>query len=206
MKYGYIYIIKNTINEKVYIGQTSISAEERFKSHLKLLQSNSKQLIYKAIKKYGKDKFYIETLQTCLLDELDEKEEFWIEKYKSFGKGYNLCAGGKQPRRQPVKTIFDEDIKKICFLYNEGKSTRYIEETLNISRWYITRIIKNNNILIRSKSHKLKVFNKISKDELLKQLSLNISMRKIAKNLLVSESAIRKAIKRFKINIVEYKQ
>jgi len=32
---GYIYIIKNDINDKIYIGQTSRSIEVRWKEHVR---------------------------------------------------------------------------------------------------------------------------------------------------------------------------
>ena len=35
MKVGSIYIIKNKINDKVYIGQTTMTVHERFMVHLK---------------------------------------------------------------------------------------------------------------------------------------------------------------------------
>jgi len=35
MRTGSIYIIKNTINDKVYIGQTTMTVHERFMSHKK---------------------------------------------------------------------------------------------------------------------------------------------------------------------------
>ena len=55
-----IYIIKNDINDKVYIGQ-SINSEERFKSHCKGAYDNS--IIDRAIAKYGKQHFWYEILE-----------------------------------------------------------------------------------------------------------------------------------------------
>ena len=46
---GYIYIIKNYKNNKVYIGQTTQDVEKRFKQHLKCSKSNKNQLIYRFI-------------------------------------------------------------------------------------------------------------------------------------------------------------
>ena len=43
---GYIYIIKNYKNNKVYIGQTTQDVEKRFNQHLKCSKSNKNQLIY----------------------------------------------------------------------------------------------------------------------------------------------------------------
>lgn len=58
---GFIYIIRNTINNKIYIGQTRTSVEQRWKEHLRHAQYG-KQIINRAMKKYGVDKFYIEML------------------------------------------------------------------------------------------------------------------------------------------------
>lgn len=35
MRTGSIYIIKNDINEKVYVGQTTMTVHERFMTHMK---------------------------------------------------------------------------------------------------------------------------------------------------------------------------
>src|SRR5699024_11954771 len=59
---GSIYLIKNEVNNKMYIGQTIQPVEKRFKQHLKLLKTNEKQAISKAIKSIGKDKFSYEIL------------------------------------------------------------------------------------------------------------------------------------------------
>ena len=102
---GEIYIIKNDINNKVYIGQTIQGSEERFKQHLKLLKSNEKQLIHKAIKKYGKEHFYFEVLEDNIdIEYLDDREEYWIAKYDSVNKGYNLCDGASNTQANKSNT------------------------------------------------------------------------------------------------------
>lgn len=47
---GFIYIIKNTINSKVYIGQTRTSVEQRWREHLRHAQYGD-QVINRAMKK-----------------------------------------------------------------------------------------------------------------------------------------------------------
>ena len=54
---GFIYIIKNTINKKVYIGQTKVSVYIRWKEHLRHT-SYGDQLINRAMRKYGVNNFY----------------------------------------------------------------------------------------------------------------------------------------------------
>ena len=96
---GFIYIIKNTINSKVYIGQTRTSVEQRWKEHLRHAQYGD-QLINRAMKKYGIDKFYIETLEICSIEVLNYREMYYIDLFDSTdkSKGYNVSIGGNTPR------------------------------------------------------------------------------------------------------------
>lgn len=129
-----IYIIKNDINDKVYIGQTTQGSEERFKQHLKLLKSSEKQLIHKAIKKYGKEHFYFEVLETDLaINELDKREEYWIRYYDSVNCGYNLCYGGNQSRK-PMNQILIDNKDEIIEKYNNSNiSIRTLSKKYGVS-------------------------------------------------------------------------
>jgi len=171
---GEIYIIKNKISSKVYIGQTTQGSEVRFKQHLKLLKSNSTQIIHKAIKKYGKENFYFEVLEDNIpLDLLNEKEEYYIALYDCFHNGYNLCEGGNQPRRQPKVdlSLCEEDIIK---LYNggDGLSLRKIGLKFDVDKKRISQLLKKNNINVVKKnksSNNLLESDKIIISELYKQ-------------------------------------
>lgn len=198
---GAIYIIKNTINKKVYIGQTTQKVEDRFKQHLKLLKSNSNQIIHKAIKKYGKDKFYYEILE-CGVDvqDLNKKEEYYIKIYNSVENGYNISYGGGQSRRTPLISS-EEDIKDIITLYEDGKSTRYIGDKYSVSNSVIKRILKNNGVRLRSKSCNLpnrssKITKPILEDLYLRQ---QLNQTEIAKVLKVSRKSVYDAIKRYNL-------
>ena len=53
MIYGSIYIIKNKINDKVYIGQTTQAVDERFKQHCKPSEhKRHKYTLYRAMTKF----------------------------------------------------------------------------------------------------------------------------------------------------------
>ena len=88
-----IYIISNTINDKVYIGQT-IDFDRRKTQHLK----NYKTLdynIYLAMRKHGVENFTIEPIYSLLYrDDLNKSEEFFVSEYDSFNNGYNMSEGG----------------------------------------------------------------------------------------------------------------
>lgn len=92
-----IYKIENKINGKVYIGQ-SVDVYRRLKKHIWEIENNN-GVLYKAFKKYGIENFTYELIEECGIDELDEKEVFYIQKYKSYvgmenSNGYNLNIGG----------------------------------------------------------------------------------------------------------------
>lgn len=96
----YIYKITNIINEKVYIGQTTRDLNKRFIAHKN--SPNFKHTenfpLARAIKKYGWENFTTELIDTAdCLDELNQKELFYIKKFNSLvegGWGYNLKGGG----------------------------------------------------------------------------------------------------------------
>ena len=74
---GKIYIIKNDLNNKVYVGKTLLpSINDRFKEHLKDAPRRNfeKRPLYRAINKYGAEHFYIELLEECDMSILSERE------------------------------------------------------------------------------------------------------------------------------------
>ena len=106
-----VYKITNKINNKIYIGQTTETIEKRFKRHCGYqLQDNT--YIHRAIKKYGKNNFYIEKIDEAKnQQELNEKELYWIKYYQSDKKGYNLkstigkCGGDTLSNHKNIDII-----------------------------------------------------------------------------------------------------
>ena len=87
----WIYKITNIQNNKVYIGQTIRPIEQRFKRHLNDALNNILDTHFaRAIRKYGKENFTIEEIDTAQTqDELNQKEQYWIRYYNSVEDGYN---------------------------------------------------------------------------------------------------------------------
>lgn len=92
----YIYKITNKINGKIYIGKTLDTIENRWKEHKKDYKRirNEKRPLYSAMKKYGIENFEIEEVEKCSIDNINEREVYWIEYYGSFKNGYNATMGG----------------------------------------------------------------------------------------------------------------
>lgn len=200
---GEIYIIKNKINKKVYIGQTTQGSDTRFKQHLKLLKSSENQLIHKAIKKYGKNNFYYEILYKNIhsYKELNELEEKMIIKYNSLmPNGYNMCPGGQKYRKKGVQ-FTDNEVKNIINKYNKGCSLREISKEYNVCHTTISKILKMNNIKVRNKSCNLPDrSSKINRD-ILYNLYINehMTIKDISKVLNCHPNTVSRALKRYNI-------
>lgn len=87
-----IYCITNKVNGKQYVGQTVRTLEERYKEHIR----NKTSYLGTAIRKYGRENFTAEVIDSSLLiDDLNEKEIYWTKKLKTkIPHGYNLVDGG----------------------------------------------------------------------------------------------------------------
>lgn len=96
MSYGVIYVIRNTINDKLYVGQTTKDLSRRWSTHLIKGERKRKPIaIDSAIKKYGKDKFYMYVIDEAeTFEELMEKEKYRIKKLDTIKNGYNSHEGG----------------------------------------------------------------------------------------------------------------
>ena len=103
---GIIYGWYNIKNEKWYIGQT-IYPEGRFKTHInRAINKKDNTHFHRALRKYGLENWVYCVLESNVLREnLNLKEQEWIEYYDSFYCGYNETTGGGQ-------IIFSEEVKE----------------------------------------------------------------------------------------------
>ena len=117
----WIYKITNIQNNKVYIGQTIRPIEQRFHRHLSDALNNILDTHFaRAIRKYGKDSFIIEEIDTAQTqDELNQKEQYWIRYYNSVEDGYNetdaisKCGGNTyQSKTEEEMEVIKEKIRQ----------------------------------------------------------------------------------------------
>ena len=94
-----IYKITNKITQKVYIGQ-SVDIRRRWTSHINILNDTNANIIEKSsalhqsMLKYGIENFTFEIIELCSIDQLNDREKFWIQSYNSYLRGYNETMGG----------------------------------------------------------------------------------------------------------------
>lgn len=85
-----IYKITYKPNGFVYIGQ-STDILQRWRDHLRAKDAS---LFHQRLQSSNITDFTFEIVEECDQDELDEKEQYWIQFYDSTKKGYNMTKGG----------------------------------------------------------------------------------------------------------------
>lgn len=109
-----IYGIKNLLNGKMYIGQTGMNFGDRWDSHRSLLNNgkHTNEHLQRAWQKYGCDNFEFMIIDECSVDLLDEKEKYYIKKYKDLNLSYNMQDGGQKSNKLGVP-LSEEAKRKI---------------------------------------------------------------------------------------------
>ena len=96
-----IYMIKNKVNGKMYIGQ-AIDIERRWKKHRSGLRGNDhdNKHLQNAWNKYGQENFEFSILLECDESQLNNMEIDYIAKLKTYDQdfGYNKTYGGSSGR------------------------------------------------------------------------------------------------------------
>ena len=170
--YGYIYLTVCSVTDVYYIGkhkwQNPEIAEGFSEEHLKAFKESkgfdlikidsnyigSGKLLWKAIRKYGKNNFYVLDILDITESEEDacEKERFWISLFRKSGKPlYNISEGGnfgdckgknngmygrrqkeetKVKIRESLKSINHNPCKGRIWIHNETETKRVKPEDL----------------------------------------------------------------------------
>lgn len=140
-----IYKSTNKITGKVYVGQTIHTLDKRIEGHIKESKLESNRPFMLSINKYGENNFIFETIDSANnLDELNDKEIYWINFYNSvLPNGYNVTGGGQGKKMISTNELgkriseglknsekwkktkntekYSETMKKTFFGWNKGK-------------------------------------------------------------------------------------
>lgn len=114
---GHIYSICNKKSNKRYIGQTIQPLHKRISQHFCQARKGVETPLYHALRKYARDDFDIELIETCDAALLNEREQYWILHFNTLKEGYNCDLGGAGgPGRK-----LSEDTKKRMSNSKKGK-------------------------------------------------------------------------------------
>jgi group I intron endonuclease len=193
---GYIYQIRNTVNNKKYIGETIKDPEKRWKEHIYTIKQgkNCCPMLAKAVNKYGLDKFEFKVLIICFDEDRLHYEKQYIEKLNTIvPNGYNVAKGGygggafigkkhseetKQRLREMNKVRFNnlpQEIKQK--IYDSARTPEAIEK----QREAMKRVYATQNKTIMSEETKQKLSNALKgkkhSEESKKKMRENASKR-----------------------------
>lgn len=160
-----IYKITNNINGKCYIGQ-SRDIQKRWTSHKNVpFNPNYQEYdypLYKAIRKYGLENFSFEVLEECLIEELNEKENFWIDKYNSIDSdyGYNQTLLGFHQHgiklTEEDVSLITKDLEESTELLEQEIAEKYGVSIHTIKDINVGRTWKRDNITYPIRDNKIK--------------------------------------------------
>ena len=125
-----IYVIRNTVNDKCYVGQ-SVDYLYRFRKHKEEARRNNfkyKSVLYNAMNAIGIENFYVELLEHQV-ENYNEREIYWINKLNTIRpNGYNLAAGGDWYPHLNDLLHHDAKIKseeELMLIYDELQNTNH---------------------------------------------------------------------------------
>ena len=94
---GCVYLATNKVNSKKYVGCTKISLKKRWEKHLNAAKNGSLLIFHRAIRKYGRDSFLVEILETVhgsRADLMAAEVHHVKEQGSKVPNGYNFTDGG----------------------------------------------------------------------------------------------------------------
>ena len=97
---GVIYVIENKLTNQMYVGQTANhDPNKRFMNHKSAARGGKlTNQMYADMREIGEENFTFEIIETCLDNQLNERETYWIKELKTIEYGYNkaLPSGKKK--------------------------------------------------------------------------------------------------------------
>jgi predicted GIY-YIG superfamily endonuclease len=171
LHFGIVYKLTNTINNKIYIGQTTnlINRLNQYRNNNPLNDKKSKYEMMYEVYKYGFNVFDLEIVDTAnSKEELWEKERLWISQLNATNPliGYNKKTGGAggilNPESREKMSISSRSFRHseeekqrrskriITFKDNivkTHKSAKAFSDILGLDRSIVSRSIKNGTRL-----------------------------------------------------------
>ena len=156
----HIYVIQNTVNNKIYIGQTN-NIRVREKAH-KRNALKYKSPLYNSMKSHGTDKFKMFSILECNTpEETDIMERHYIALYQTQNRafGYNISAGGRvsemhnyhSNNRNSSAKLTEEEVTEIRKLFlSKMTPIAVLARTYKLNERSISDIIRNKGYQSKS--------------------------------------------------------
>src|SRR5574343_1135935 len=114
-KFGIIYSARNTLNDMVYIGATTVGLKERIRMHYKYSNSNRcRNKFGKALLETDRENWVWEIIESDIKSEyLSINEIFYIGRFNSYNNGYNGTPGNKLKFKRNATNNTKENIRHV---------------------------------------------------------------------------------------------
>jgi len=101
-----VYIIKNILNDNFYVGSSKNIATRWYHHKRNAVQGSTKSpYLYSAMRKYGIDNFECTPLIFCEINDLEQYEQYFLDKYVTLDECYNISKDARAPmRRASIET------------------------------------------------------------------------------------------------------
>ena len=206
-----IYIIRNKLNNKVYVGQTVthklnkskyryFGYKGRFNDHVSEAINNTKQkqctYLNNSIRKYGKENFDVNIIETCETKNANLNEIYYINKYNSiYPFGYNLTKGGKHFIDKRILNDNNRNLLTLNTIKKRGRDFGYVhkEETYLKMKLYHKQKHEDINFISNLKnrmSNTIKTYFNNKKIEILSKYSLNLPLEQYIKPVCLKNTDI----------------
>jgi group I intron endonuclease len=197
---GYIYMIKNKINGKLYIGQTiRKNLNDRWRQHKSCKKDTVGNYLYNAYNKYGINNFDYKLICICFDEDCNKFEEDYIKKYNSiYPNGYNLKSGGNNHKlsEETKQLLRDKNKGKV----NPNKGKKMSEEQKQKLRESAIKWHSSNKITIKENtknkiSESLKIYYKNNKNSTTSKRCIKIEQYDLSNNYIKTFNSINSAAK-----------
>jgi group I intron endonuclease len=208
---GYcVYMFENLTNDKKYIGKTK-NFKKRLQTHLYDM-NDVDFVIYRAINKYGIEKFKILILEKCKDEHLSlEREKYYINLYQTnISKhtpcyGYNMTDGGEgiigykrtiTDNEKVHKKLTANDVKNIYAKFMRGTKVSELLKEYKVSKGTINRVLRGDTW----KDLDLKKIKRKSGAQLNENIVFEIYSTFINENITITNLAIKYNVERSTIH------
>lgn len=149
-KNGKVYVIRNVVNDKVYVGSTTQILSKRFHKHKHQIncQRHKNYPLYVAMREIGVENFYIELIENFPCnskEELHAREGHYIREFNSYKEGYNALVSGRD------KQQYYQEEKEYVNQHNKENYEKNKEERLKKNKEYYEK--NKETILKQQKEH-----------------------------------------------------
>lgn len=192
-----VYKIENIINKKIYIGQSK-NIYKRWYSH-RSDYKNKDYPIYQAMRKYGIKNFIFSIIEECSIENLSDREDYWISYYNSYvPNGYNIAKAETHWTNRTIPEKYCNIIKDIL---ESNISLKDIAKKYGLSEIQISRINNGKAWRLDNLDYPLRKRGQLNYNIIKDMINSGLSMSEVSESLNTTVATIKGVLKKESIKV-----